>query len=254
MEKDMENRIRRALTEDEPVSEQAADRMVLLARMQWNTQDFRKRIGFMDLLLSQLWFAGWKMWVFELIIAAAPTLLIIQYAKLHVITPVKAAFSLSCLAVGISMLWIVFIYRSSYYRMMEIEAVSYFSIKRLLLSRILILFVGELAVITGISIVTSAYLAFGFRNGMAYMLFFLGVCGNGILFMLRTTETGRVCRYFLTYGILLFIVLLLLFRFLPQFFYEELQTWIALGSFILFGYYIYQGFLIGKQRERTTYA
>ena len=254
MEMDMGNRIRRALIEEEPVSEQAVDRMVLLARMQWNTQVPRKRTGFMELLLLQLRVAGWKMWVFEMMIAAAPIFLIIQYAKLHVITPVKVAFSLSCLTVGISMFWIVFIYRSSYYRMIEIEAASYFSLKGLILSRILILFVGELAVIVGISVVTAAYLAFGFGSGAAYMLFFLGLCGNGMLYLLRTAKAGRACRYFLIYGLLLIVLLTVLLRFQPQFFNGELQTWLVPGSMILFGYYLCQGVLIGKQREEITYA
>lgn len=254
MEKEMEHRIRRALIEEEPVSEQVVDRMVLLARMQWNTQAPRKRTGFMELLVSQLRFAGWKMWVFELMIAAMPAFLIIQYAKLHVITPVKAAFSLSCLAVGISMFWMVFIYRSSYYRMMEIEAASYFSIKGLLLSRILILFVGELAVIAGIGAVTAAHPAFGFGSGTAYMLFFLGLCGNVMLYLLRTAKTGRICRYFLIYGLLLTALLMVLLMVLPQFFNGGLQTWLVPGSAGLFGYYLYQVVLIGKQREQITYA
>ncbi len=254
MERDMENRIRRARAEEEGASEQMTDRMILLSRMQWNAANLKKRIGFGELLLSQLRYIGWRMWMVELILAFVPTFLIIQYVEWHVITPVKAVCFLSCLVVGISMFWVVFIYRSGYYHMMEIEAAAFFSLKRLLLSRIIILFAGELAVIAGISALTSAHTALGFGSGMVYMLFAFGACSNGMLVLIRRAGMDRLCRYFLAYGVLLLAVLLLLAKFLPQFFDGTRQTWVAFGSFVLLGYCIYQGVLLLKQHGETVYA
>lgn len=254
MERDMENRIRRALAEEEGASEQMTARMILLARMQWNAAKPKKRIGFGELLLSQLRHIGWRMWMVELILAFVPAFLIIQYVEWHVITPVKAVFFFSCLVVGISMFWVVFIYRSSYYHMMEIEAAAFFSLKVLLLSRIIILFAGELAAIAGISAVTSAHTALSFGSGMVYMLFAFGACGSGMLVLIRRAGMDRLCRYFLAYGMLLLAVLLLLFKFLPQFFDGTRQTWIAFGSFVLLGYCIYQGVLLLKRQGENVYA
>lgn len=254
MEKDIENRIRRALKEDEPVSEQAVTRMVFLARTQWNMKKPKERIGFSELLLSQFRFIGWKMWMFELIAAFLPAFVMIKYLRLQAITPVKAIFLFSCLTVIISMLWIPFIYRSMHYRMMEIEAAAFFSVKRLLLSRILILFAGELAVIAGISAAASMYTVFSFGTNMAYMLFLFGVCCSGMLLLLRRAETEKLCRYFLMYGSLLLTVMMLLGKFMPEFFDGSFQTRMASGSCILFGYCIYQSFVLVKRPEEITYA
>ena len=254
MRRTMENRIRKAFAEEEPALEQSVDKMVLLARMQWKAADRKKRIGFMELLLAQFRFIGWKMWLLELFLAFVPTFVAMRYVELHVITPAKAGFFLSCLAVGISMFWMVFIHRSSYYQMMEIEAASFFSIKRLLLSRILILSAGELAVIAGISAVIFTHKIPGFENGVIYMLFFLGVCSNGSLILLRKVEIEKLCRYFLAYGGLLLAAMMLTDRFQPQFFGGTLRMWMTPGCCILTGYCIYQCFLLLKQLEERTYA
>lgn len=254
MEKDIENRIRRALKEEKPVSEQAVTRMVLLARTQWNMKKQKERIGFSELLLSQFRFIGWKIWIFELITAFLPAFIVIKYMRLQVIRPVRAVFLFSCLTVIISMLWIPFIYRSMHYRMMEIEAAAFFSIRRLLLSRILILFAGELAVITGISAVTSMCTVFSFGTNMAYMLFLFGVCCSGMLLLLRRAETEKLCRYFLMYGIVLLTATMLLGKFMPEFFDGSFQAWMVSGSCILFGYCIYQSFVLVKRPEEITYA
>lgn len=254
MKRSMENRIRKAFAEEKEVSEQAVDRMILLARMQWKAAGRKKRIGFMELLLAQFRFIGWKMWLLELFLTFVPTFVVMRYANLHVITPAKAAFCLSCLVIGISMFWMIFIYRSSYYQMMEIEAASFFSIKRLLLSRILILSAGELAAIAGISAVTSRHGILGFENGMIYMLFFLGVCSNGILVLFRKTKIEKMCRYFFVYGGLLLAAMMLTDRFRPQFFGGTLKMWMIPGCCILAGYCIYQCFLLLKQSEEKAYV
>lgn len=254
MGKDMEMRIRNALTENERITEQSVDRMVLLARMQWNAGNQKRRIRFSELVLSQIRFVGWKMWIVELIAAFVPTVVLIQCLRLWVITPRKGVFLLSCLTILISMLWIPFFYRSSYYQMMEIEAAAFFSIKLLLLSRTLILFAGELAAIVGISVVSSMYEALDFRNSMVNMLFLFGVSCNGILFLVRRARTERLCRYVLAYGLTLLLVMALFVRFLPQFFDGAFQTGIVLGSCILLGSCIYQGYLLMKWPEEITYA
>ncbi len=253
MEKETENRIRRALEDKEPVTEQSVNNMILLARTSLNGSIRREKINFPGFLLAQIRYIGWKMWLAEFVVIMVPVFVLFQFLRWHTIAQTTAVFLLCCLTVAISMLCIPFIYRSIYYQMWEIEAAAFFSIKKLLLSRILILSAGELAAITSVGILMSRYTAVDFKNSIVCMLFLFGALCNGLLLLVRKTEMERLCRYFLAYGFGLLLLMTLFARFLPRAFDGTFYRGIILGSCVLLGYGIYQGRMLVSCSEEMIY-
>ena len=249
MEKKTENRIRRAFAAKEQVKEQSVNNMILLARTHWNENIRKENIHFSRFLLAQVRYIGWKIWIIELVVTIIPVFILFKFLEWHTITQTTAVFLLCCLTIAISMLCIPFIYRSIYYQMYEIEAATFFSIKKLLLSRIMILSVGELVGIIGVGIVMSYNTPVDFRNSMVCMLFLFGAVWNGVLRLVRKVEMEKLCRYFLAYGFGLLFVMTMLVRFQQHAFDGTFYTEIFLGSCIFLGYGVYQGRLLARWSE-----
>lgn len=250
MEQKTQNKIRTALRTGKPEEEPSVDQMLLLARTQWNGKKRKNRVTFFRFLLAQFRYIGWRIWLAELIAVVFPGLILRQNLVWHTITESTAVGLFCCLTVGMLMLCIPFVYRSVYYRMWEIEAAAFFSMKRLLLSRILILLLGGLAAIIGISAAMSARLRF--ENSMACMLFVFGTACDGILLLVRKMEAERLCRYFLVYGSSLLLIIIATARFMPYIYGGAFYNKALLGSCILLGYGIYQGGLLAGGTEETV--
>lgn len=249
MGKEIEDRIRRGLESEESEPEQLINNMILIARTRWSGSMRREKIKFFGFLLAQIRYIGLKIWISELVITAIPLFILFQFVRWHTITQTTAVFLLCCLTIATFMLCIPFIYRSAYYQMWEIEAVTFFSIKKLLLSRILILSAGELAAIAGVGILTFRYAVVDLKNSMVCMLFLFGALCNGLLLFVRKAKIENLCRYFGTYGAGLLLAMALFARFLPETFDGTFYMGMILGSCIFLGYGIYQGRLLAGWPE-----
>lgn len=145
----------------------------------------RKRCSFWGFLKTQIRFVGWKIWTIQAIILSIIYWGMTEYfGKYYMENPVFLLKLLMILAIAVSMTAIPFLYRSICYRMQEVEAATYVSSVKLLMSRLFIVAVGD-GVLLG-SIYGIASLHSVLPKMMIFLclnISFLVIC-NGYLFML----------------------------------------------------------------------
>lgn len=145
----------------------------------------RKRCSFLGFLKTQIRFVGWKIWTMQAIILSIIYWCMTEFfGKYYRENPVFLLKLLMVLAIVVSMTAIPFLYRSICYRMQEVEAVTYVSSVRLLMSRLFIAAIGDgvllgsIYVIASVNSVLSKMIIFLCLN-----ISFLVIC-NGYLFMI----------------------------------------------------------------------
>lgn len=107
--------------------------------------------------------------------------------------PQSVAGLLFCLSVLIFMTAPPFLYRSIRYRMQEVEAAARFSSVRLLMARLIIIGIGEAALLSGILLTAPVKTALLPSSAMVSILFPFLLASSGCLYLL-----GHVCpRQFL---------------------------------------------------------
>lgn len=254
MNEEWNGRMRRALSEKEPADLKAQmERMVLLADAQPG-RSRGKKIGFWELLVKQVYFIGWRIWGME---AAAVFLISLVLRSLFrepcFFTPRKIAFCLSCGTVAASMLLLPVLYRSVHFKMMEVESAAYFSFRRLMASRFLLFFGGEMA---GVGVIGA--IAYGRQvvNGsiLIYALAPMLLAGEGILFLLKRSSPDKWCIHYACYEGALLLLLCAGYGAAPQIFDGKYAGISMAAGVVLLGCFIWQCVELVKQPRETIYA
>ena len=175
-------------------------------------QTYRSRNYFRDLLLVQVKLSGLKMWLFEMLGAAAICICMQEtFRDPYFMTFRKQLFLLTCFAVSVPLLMLPFLYRSIRYQMFEVECASVFSIRTVLFSKFLVFFGGEV----GITAVLTGFLKwkgnFSWTEIAVCVLIPVLFVNDGVLALLKRAKPEKMCRDMLDFGgILLAAVSLIL--------------------------------------------
>lgn len=236
------------------VSKTRMEELLLLMKVQFRKRNRNERMGFGKLLFSQIRFIGVQIWGLE-IVAAFLLGFVLQglFMEPYFFTPRKIAFFLSCATVGASVLLLPFLYRSSRFRMMEIEGAAYFSIRRILICRFLLFFGGEVVIAAIVCIIGYGW---QFVNGsmLVYVLLPLLFTGNGALFFLKNVSPEKLCLSYLGYAGALLTFLFVSYYAAPWMFDGRLLALSVCAGTVLSGYFIYQCTRLIKYSEETLFV
>lgn len=222
---------------DTPKSESGLENTIYLARQQITQKQKRGRIPFGQFLLKQVRYVGWQLWTAQgLMLLIFDRMLIQLYTERFWDSPISVARLLFCVSTLVAMMALPMLYRSRKYRMQEIEACSYFSCAKLLMAKLAAIGIGDVLLLTGMSLMTivrtsmqvgnlTFYLLLPFLVMSAVYLYMMGHCsGNGFfvgslslgtaMLLIATVIPGRWVALFqqsMTYGWIIFCVGLLVF-------------------------------------------
>ena len=191
--KDLETRLRQACqVEAGEVRSSSVSKAVLLARKEAISR--RQRISFLQFLFMQIRFIGWKVWSVQgASLLAVCWLLSDLFGQGYWKDPQSVAGLLVCLSLFIFMAAPPFLYRSVRYRMQEVEAAARFSSVRLLMARLIIIGIGDGALLGGIMLTAAVKTALQPSSAVVSIIFPFLLASSGCLYLL-----GHVCpRQFL---------------------------------------------------------
>ena len=190
---DLETRLHQAYQgADVEVRSSSMSETILLARKEAYSR--RQRLSFPQFLSMQIRFIGWKVWAVQ-----AAYLLTVCGLLSHLLgqgywkDPQSVAGLLVCLSLFTFMAAPPFLYRSVRNRMQEVEAAARFSSVRLLMARLIIIGIGDGALLGGILFTAAVKTALQPSSAVVSILFPFLLASSGCLYLL-----GHVCpRQFL---------------------------------------------------------
>lgn len=182
---------------------------LLLARKETCLRKRRKRISFIGFLSGQIAFIGWKIWIIQGFFLCILHGMLVRFYE-YCVTPQTMVKLLFCLSILVFMSVLPLLYRSVRYQMQEIEAVSRFSCQKLLLSRLLIIGIGDIFLLGSIFLSTMLKTTLPAGSAMLYLCFPFLLAGSGCLYMIghftpRRSFTGSLSFCF--FLILVFCVI-----------------------------------------------
>lgn len=213
----MKKRISHALLDKPDICYEKEEETLILAKLQLRQNVLKKR-SFKNLLLCQIKFCGFQIWICEFF-AAVLSAKLFQFCLLdrYFFTPRKIQFLIMSVVVLIPMLLLLFVSRSIHYSMFEMESTSVYSIKLIVLSKFLIFFCGEL--LLSFILIVFSYTRLKFTGAAilwcVVMPFLLA--NNGFLFLLKKMEIEKLCRNYFVYGITLFCAVYICYKIFPAF-------------------------------------
>lgn len=163
---------------------------IILARREACQKQNRRRISFIYFLGKQLSFIGWKVWCIQGLFLLTFYGLFSDFFD-YLRTPLRLAKLLLCLSVAVFMTALPLLYRSVRYRMQEIEAAAHFSTVKLLLAKLIVIGIGDIALLSGIFLFTLAKTSLPADSAVFYLCFPFLLAGCGCLFMLGHFPPGR---------------------------------------------------------------
>lgn len=122
---------------------------ILLAEREVCLKQRQERISFAHFWGKQIGLIGWKIWIVQGISLFAMNVLIPRFYE-DPITLQRMIKRLVCLSILVFMTPLPLLYRSARYRMQEIEAASRFSGVKLLFTRLIVIGIGDICLLTGI--------------------------------------------------------------------------------------------------------
>lgn len=223
---------------------QVPEELLKLAKTEF-VRTYRSRNRFQDLLLIQLKLCGLKMWLFEMLAAAAVCICMQgMFQDPYFLTARKQIFFLTCFAVSVPVLMLPFLYRSIRYQMFEVECASVFSIRTVFFSKVLVFFGGEVGMIGVLTTFLRWKGNFSWTEIACWVLIPVLFANDGVLALLKRAKPEKMCRDMLVYGGILFAVAGALL--LPE---QAIGMWLehftaasAVGLLVLLGGYgIFEG-------------
>lgn len=249
-----ESKLRRVLGEErmgtDERMEAAVARIVWAAREERRDRGSRERMGFGGLMLCQIRFMGWRIWLWELTLTAAGAPVVRYVLRDPYFTARRAAFFVSSLVIMISMAALPFLYRSVRHGMIEIETASYFSMKRLLLARALLLFAGEAAMAAGLLGGVTMHSVLDWGSALGCVALTLGIVWSGLVGVIGRASPEKVCEYYLKFGFGIFLLMAGVFQWMPWVF-DRAANFAAPGA-VLIMYCGYEG--VGIVKKGTVRA
>lgn len=253
MNREIADKVRLALAPDTLLEVEEKQKQVLKLTKAQFIKSYRNRNHFRDLLLIQLKFCGFKMWLVEMVVAVV--ICGCMYGILQepfFMTVRKQIFLLTGFTVLVPMLMLPFLYRSIRYQMFEVERVSVFSIKLVLFSKFLVFFGGEIGM-EGLLVVFLRWKgAFTWTEIAGCVLVPFLFANDGILTLLKRARPGKICQNILIYGgILLLMVSVILLPERSIVWTQSFPVTAAVGMLVLLGGYgIYEGAGFLRTAER----
>ena len=174
------------------ISEQHLIQTMREARIAYQSRRQRERIRYPAFLLRQVRFIGVAVWMLQgfLLLCA---FLLFGFADVGTVSnfaPRHLPVLLGCFAVFIAMTSIPFIGRSIQYRMLEIEMATRISIPRLLLTRIFIICIGNVLLLTVSFLLVRTKAEFGTGSITLYLLLPYLIACCGCLFIQTYAHSG----------------------------------------------------------------
>lgn len=247
IEKDMEIRLRKCLKHSSvSVRDSALKQTVLLAKHEIQSKKKKQRIGFGKFLLLQIKLSGWKIWLIQLCLTIGMTgFLQGFYRNLYIMTPRRIAIILCLVAFLISFTVIPSIYRSFYYKMTEIEAVTRNSSIKLVLSQLLMIGVGDGVMIGIVTMLTVVKTNFSTGRTLFYMLVPLLIIWFSVIVLLRYIGIKKFPYYGFMLYCFLFVLMMLFNRCYTKWYEQTFSAqWIVIcGALFLSCIYQLQNLL-----------
>lgn len=132
---------------DRPINYIHLQKTCKVAKQEW-IKKHKNRIRFGGFLKLQIRFLGWRVWLIQNLFLMTIYTLFESMSKHFLVQNNRyAAFFLSCISVLLLLTAIPFIYRSTKYKLQEIEMASFFSRTKLILANLLIIVIGNLFVL-----------------------------------------------------------------------------------------------------------
>ena len=239
-------------TADIKISEKSLHNILLLANRELAQRRQKSRISFMEFLSLQAKYMGISIWIVQgLLLVGICVLLpsLLRHYLAH-LTPRGIAALLCCFSAILAMNSIPFTYRSTRYRMWEIETASYFSFARLLAARMLLIEIGDIVLLGAVFTATSQNTSCDSSHILFYLLipFLLARHGSLLLQRLVPLEKLQVCYGWICFGLL--VGTFLFNRYIPECFEPSFSpVWIGI-CLILIWAYIYQYWQWMKERTK----
>ncbi len=146
----------------------------------------RRRLHFGQLLLAQMRFLGWKLWTAQgCLLCLAGVLILRVDDRFFWESQQTLVRLLFCLSVLVVMMAIPVLCHSARCRMQEVETASYFSWGRLLLAKLAVIGLGDLALLGGIYAAAMAQAAIGPGSAAFYLVLPFLLSISGCLYLLR---------------------------------------------------------------------
>lgn len=151
----------------------------------------RKRLSYWEFLGTQVRFIGWKIWLFQALTLLLLGCLSYSLRQSFLDSPRSAGLLLSCCSLLISMTALPFLHRSRRYRMCEVEMAARFSIIKQLGARLLILSIGDFAMLCSLFCFTLAKTALPRSSVFLYLLLPYLTATSGMLYLIRHTPSVK---------------------------------------------------------------
>lgn len=247
---DFETQLRTAL--HTPTSQSMPPELSAKLRQEMKRAARFEPVRFGAFLRLQVKFIGWKIWLFQAVLLV---LLLGVFWGLLLSPAWNSAWLVSWLLCGFSMLVsavaVPVVYRSFCYGMHEVEASTYFSAGQVLLAKLLLVGLGDGAMLLGIGAVAAVRSSLGMSSTVLYVLVPYLLGSSGILWLMRHAEASRFLPDSLGLYGLLGIAGMMAKRYLPELFGETLSApWIlVLVVLAVFGWY-----QLNQILRKTTYA
>lgn len=203
MNKNMRSKLQVVL-KDQPdlqVSEEHLIQTMRQAHMAYQSRKQRERIRYPAFLLRQIRFVGAPIWLLQgfLLLCAFWLFGFADIGAVSNFAPRHWPVLLGCFAVFIAMTSIPFIGRSARYRMLEAEMATRISIPKLLLTRIYIIGIGNVLLLTVSFLLTNTKAEFDTVSIALYLLLPYLIACCGCLFIQSYSHSGQqsfVCTAF----------------------------------------------------------
>ncbi|MDO4281782.1 MAG: hypothetical protein Q4C56_09140 [Peptococcaceae bacterium] len=155
-QKNFEEALQAALAEPQEAAVPEALRRV--ARLQARARARQKRIGFAALLGRQVRFLGWRVWLGQLaLLVCSQRAMALFYGQTLLVEPLYGMRLLALLTLLVTASAWPMLVMADHYRMQEVEAATFFSTQRLLAAKLIIIGVGDAALLAALFALSFCY-------------------------------------------------------------------------------------------------
>lgn len=247
---EFETRLRTAL--HTPASQSLPPAFSARLRQEMKQKRRFEPVGFAAFLKLQIKFIGWKIWLFQAILLA---LLLGAFWNLLQVPFWNRAGMVSNLLCGFALLVSAVVvpvtYRSFCYRMHEVEATTYFSAPCLLLAKLIVVGLGDCAMLLGVAALAAAGSSLELSSAILYVLVPFLAASCGILHLMGHAGASRFLPASLVLYGLLGAAVILIRRFFPWMLRQELSVAGVLLIAGLAGGCLYQ---LNRLLQKPAYA
>lgn len=237
MKKNLRHRLKNAIQSGNmPIDTVHLQQTLLLAGQELTYAHYRKQVKFSSFLALQIRFIGWKIWLAQgLLLAGGCYVLTAAFGKDFYYNRRYVAILLCGIAILIIMMAIPFIQRALRYKMHEIETATYFSSVSLLISKLTIIGIGDIAILNGLLFLTAFITPLTICDAFLYLIFPFLLTNCGCLYLLGHIPAQWFSQSCIALCSILYACLVLLNRVLPAFFQQTFSIgWAAVCMILVF--------------------